>query len=134
MAGYLLDSHTLLWLKAKPGEIRDEALAEIANPLNAVFVSVAAIWELAIKSAKGKLGDYVQFGVDDADALLRALQESGIGLLAIQMPHTLTAAWLPPLHSDPFDRMMIAQAQREDLAVATRDPVFSRYQVRVLAV
>lgn len=134
MAGYLLDSHTFLWLKTKPDEVRDQAFAEIADPANDLFVSIATIWELAIKSAKGKLDPYAHLGAGDGDALLRALQESGIGLLAIQVSHAIAAAWLPPYHNDPFDRIMIAQAQHENLTIATRDSAFKRYGVRVLTV
>lgn len=132
MAGYLLDSHAFFWIKTNPREIATDALAQIADPGNDVFVSVAGIWELAIKSAKGKLDPPVQ--LVDANALLSALQESGFGLLSIQVSHALAAARLPSHHSDPFDRMMIAQAQQQNLIIATRDSMFRRYDVRVLAI
>src|SRR5213082_1370816 len=125
MASYLLDSNAFLWVKTDPHHARREAIAEIVDPANDVFVSVAAIWELAIKSAMGKLDPPVP--IDSSDAIVSALRESGFNLLAIQLSHALAAAWLPRHHRDPFDRMMIAQAQHEDLVVVTRDTVFKRY-------
>jgi PIN domain nuclease of toxin-antitoxin system len=133
MARYLLDSNAFLWVKTNPDHgARREAIAEIADPANDIFVSVAAIWELAIKSAQGKLDPPVP--INASDAITSGLRQSGFNLLAIQLSHALAAAWLPQHHRDPFDRMMIAQAQQEDLIVITRDSVFRRYDVRVLAI
>ncbi len=134
MAGYLLDSNAFLWIKTDPGQIRAETLAEVADTSNRVHVSIAALWELAIKSAMGKLDVFTRaIGRDDA-LLTNALRESGISLLSIEVPHVLVAARLPLHHRDPFDRMMIAQAQQENLIIVTRDAIFARYEVRVVQV
>jgi PIN domain nuclease of toxin-antitoxin system len=95
---------------------------------------VAGLWELAIKSAAGKLGPFSQIMAVSPDALLEALRQSRFDLLSIGLQHALIAARLPPYHRDPFDRVMIAQAQQEDLTVVTRDSVFASYDVRVLRI
>jgi PIN domain nuclease of toxin-antitoxin system len=132
MAGYLLDSHTFLWAKTSPREIHASTLAEITKPQNQVFVSVAALWELAIKAELGKLGPYAPLIERDPESLLGVLRESNFALLPIALSHALAAARLPLHHRDPFDRLMIAQAQAENLVAVTRDAAFAKYNVRVL--
>lgn len=134
MAGYLLDSNAFLWIKTDPKQINTETLAELADASNRVLVSVAGLWELAIKSAMGKLAVYERMLAHDDSMLRKALRESGIQLLSIELPHVLAAARLPLHHRDPFDRMMIAQAKDLNLAVVTRDAIFARYDVRVIQI
>jgi PIN domain nuclease of toxin-antitoxin system len=134
MAGYLLDSNAFLWIKTHPGQIGSKALAELAEPSNRLYVSIAGLWELAIKSAMGKLDIFERLiGRDDA-ALRESLRESGILLLQMDVSHVLLAARLPMHHRDPFDRMMIAQAKRENLTIVTRDAIFARYDVSVVQI
>jgi PIN domain nuclease of toxin-antitoxin system len=99
-----------------------------------VHVSIVALWELAIKAAMGRLDIFERISGRTPAALSGALRESGFDLLPIEIPHVLLAARLPLHHRDPFDRMMIAQAQEEHLTIVTRDAIFARYGVRVLAV
>lgn len=87
-----------------------------------VFVSAATTWEIAIKQALGKLA----FPVDRIEAML---EEAGFEPLAIQVAHTMRAGALPPLHHDPFDRLLIAQAQHEGMTLVSIDPQVRRYAV-----
>jgi PIN domain nuclease of toxin-antitoxin system len=121
----LLDAHALLWWLADDAELSDEAKAAIADPMNEVLVSAATVWEIGIKRALGKLRA--------PDGLVAALEPAGFGALPITLPDAETAAALPSHHRDPFDRMLVAQAGRLDAAVVSRDPVFARYGVEVVA-
>jgi PIN domain nuclease of toxin-antitoxin system len=119
----LLDTHVLIWwARAEPlaGEVR-EALAE---PSNDVMVSAASIWEAEIKVAAGRL----RLGRD----LARESEAHGFRQLEITFAHASSAARLPMHHGDPFDRMLVAQAELEGLTIVSRDPVFERYPVAVL--
>lgn len=120
----LLDTHVLLWwLAAEP--IRVEAREAIASPRSTVFVSAASAWEISIKRALGKL--------EAPDDLEQQLRRHRFAPLAITVRDGLRAGSLPDLHPDPFDRMLVAQALNEDLAVATRDERIGEYGVRTLA-
>jgi PIN domain nuclease of toxin-antitoxin system len=119
----LLDTHVLLWWA------RREALAEaarhaVADPGNQVLVSAASIWEAEIKAAGGRL----HLGRN----LARESEVRGFEQLAITFAHAVHAARLPAHHGDPFDRMLVAQAQLEGLTLVSRDPVFDQYSVAVL--
>ncbi|MDP9387119.1 MAG: type II toxin-antitoxin system VapC family toxin [Actinomycetota bacterium] len=119
----LLDTHTLLWWLA--GErLEGEASERIADRSTLVAVSAASIWESAIKSAVGKL--------DVPEPLGRAAMEEGFAPLHVTFDHAELAGRLPKHHRDPFDRMLVAQAQTEGLAIVTRDPAFDAYDVEVL--
>jgi PIN domain nuclease of toxin-antitoxin system len=134
MAGYLLDSNAFLWIKTDTRQVQPDALAELADASNRVHVSIAGLWELAIKAAMGKIEIFDRLiGLDDA-ALRNALRESGFQLLSIEVSHVLVPARLPLHHRNPFDRMIIAQAQQQNLVVVTRDAIFACYEVRVLQI
>lgn len=134
MARYLLDSNAFLNFKTDPHSLRPQAREVIESRENALFVSVAGLWEMSIKAAKGKLEDFEHMIAGGSSALHNALIESGFELLPIELVHIVTAAKLPHHHGDPFDRMMIAQAAEENLTVITRDSIFSRYsEIRVMA-
>ena len=119
----LLDSHCLLWWLGDM-DLNDAARDAIGDPSSSVFVSAASIWELEIKAALGKL-------VIDAD-LMAEIPESGMSWLPITAVHGRTAARLPAHHRDPFDRMLIAQAQVEDYTLISRDGVFASYGVSLI--
>jgi len=114
----LLDTHILLWWLNGSAELRAEARELIANPENAVFVSAAAIWEIYIKKSLGKL--------ELPDGFESALDAS-FEMLAIQAGHARAAASLPAIHRDPFDRILVAQAQVERLTLLTADAVLAEY-------
>ncbi len=119
----LLDTHVLLWwLSAQ--HLRPKAAAAIASADSEVWVSSATVWEMSIKAGLGKL--------IVPDDLGDQLVHHGFELLPIGLAHALAVRSLPTHHADPFDRMLVAQAQVEDLTVVTRDSALRRYAVPVL--
>lgn len=118
----LLDTHFFLWWVADDPRLGKRARAEIAKPGNQVWVSAASLWEIGIKRALGKL----EVGSTD---LLLELKMAGFEELAMLGRHALLAASLPRHHLDPFDRMLIAQAQLEQMILVTQDSAFSAYEV-----
>ncbi|MBA2438358.1 MAG: type II toxin-antitoxin system VapC family toxin [Acidimicrobiia bacterium] len=119
----LLDTHPLLWwLDETP--MTPTAHAGIVDPSVKVLVSGASIWEIAIKEASGKLR------VDGR--VIDHVERKGFDRLLISFEHAERAGSLPLHHKDPFDRLLIAQAQLEDLTVVTRDRSFEAYDVAVL--
>ena len=117
----LLDTHILLWWLADDPGLSEKQRSAIADPANVVYVSAASAWEIAIKKALGKL-----IAPDDLGAALIA---SELEQLPITVAHAEAVGGLPPHHRDPFDRMLIAQAEVENLTVVTGDPVFAKYEV-----
>ncbi len=120
----ILDTHALLWWLSDDRRLTKAARSAIANPETAVFVSAVTAWEIAIKKAIGKLS-----APDDLADKVRA---GGFFELPITIADGLLAGTLPRHHDDPFDRMLVAQAQRHRLRVVTRDPTFSLYGVATL--
>ncbi len=126
----LLDSHVFVWAKARPEKLNAATRAAIADPENELFVSVVSAWELWVKHAKRPIAPVLDGG---PPAFMAALAESGMALLDIRLEHAAAAAALPFHHRDPFDRMLIAQATVDRLALVTHDDTFDRYQgVRIL--
>lgn len=119
----LLDTHALLWWFARDRQLAEDARDIIEDGENVVVVSAASVWEVAIKRASGKLKAPPSF----AGAVTRA----GFDSLAITHEHAERAGALAPHHRDPFDRMLVAQAQAERLTILSRDPVFDLYDVDV---
>jgi PIN domain nuclease of toxin-antitoxin system len=115
----LLDAHALLWWLDDSPELGGQARAAIADPLNDVLISAATVWEIEIKRALGKL--------EAPAGLVDALEPAGLGSLPITLRDAESAARLPDFHRDPFDRMLVAQAQRLDAVIVTRDNVFTAY-------
>ena len=121
----LLDTHALLWWLTEPQRLNGRAYEAIADTFNEVFVSAVSGWEIAVKRALGKLR-----APDDLEA---GVKEQGFTLLSLTSSHAERAGALPPHHGDPFDRMLVAQAQAEDLILVTRDRYIPRYDVRTMA-
>lgn len=121
MAGFLLDTHALLWSLALPERLHAEARQAIKDPQNTVFVSTASVWEMAIKSALDKL--------DMPDDLEDQLRLNRFDVLEITLVHAQAVEYLPMLHRDPFDRMLVVQALNEGLTLLTRDPLVQQYAV-----
>jgi PIN domain nuclease of toxin-antitoxin system len=117
----LLDTHAFLWWDSKDARLPDGHRLAIASPQNQVFVSALTVWEIAIKRASGKLG----FQASAA----KAIEEHGFLSLPITVEHAEWAGSLPQLHRDPFDRLLVAQAQLEGLVLVTVDEQILRYQV-----
>jgi len=101
------------------------ALSFIVDPANAIFVSPATYWEIAIKLSSGK---YI-FAVSFAEFVQRAIHDNGFTILPIEPYHCEPLVSLPPHHKDPFDRLLIAQAMAENIPIITVDPVFDNYPV-----
>ena len=118
----LLDTHVLLWWSGER-DLSGEALSEIANPDNVVYVSSASIWEISIKRARGKLR------VDDA---IFDVGDDGFEPLPITHADARIAGALPDHHRDPFDRMLIAQALTHGLTLVTRDSRMELYEASIL--
>lgn len=120
----LLDTHALLWWLSADPTLSPTATEAIADGTNTVFVSAASAWEMAIKRSLGKL--------TYPDELAEALAACGFQTLPISLAHALAAGALPRHHDDPFDRILIAQAQIEGLLLVTRDERIRRYPVATL--
>jgi len=115
----LLDTHIVLWVLANSPRLPDEARGLIRD-CEISYVSAATVWEIAIKTARGKLGvDTVELTVDLAAATLHDLP--------ITWAHALAVKRLPPLHNDPFDRLLVAQAMTEPLILLTVDADLEQY-------
>ena len=121
----LLDTHALLWWLTEDDTLRREAAQSIASPMNEVVVSVASIWEVEIKRARGTLRA-------PAD-IIETTERAGFSCLPILAGDAVRAARLPFHHGDPFDRMLVAHAMRLDAVIVTRDPAFRAYGVPLLA-
>jgi PIN domain nuclease of toxin-antitoxin system len=119
----LVDTHIVLWWLADDETLGDEIKDRLDHEPD-VYVSVATMWEVAIKQALGKLP-----GPANLPELIR---DSGLTPLLITAEHAIGAGRLPLIHRDPFDRMLIAQAQREDLTLVTRGEHCQKYDVSVL--
>jgi PIN domain nuclease of toxin-antitoxin system len=118
----LLDTHLLLWSTVRPGLLSAAGKALIENPENEVIFSVVSIWEIAIKNAKG----YVDFRVEPR-SFRQDLLQLRLTELILSGEHTVAVAGLPPIHKDPFDRILIAQAMVEGITLLTADPKIAQY-------
>jgi PIN domain nuclease of toxin-antitoxin system len=121
----LLDTHILIWWLSDDLALPAAARAAIGDPRAEIFVSAATAWEITIKHALGRL----DFPVGRMSEILNA---AGFIPLSIKVEHGVLAGGLPRHHDDPFDRMLIAQAQHEGLTIATADSKFRSYAVAVL--
>lgn len=121
----LLDSHVFLWWKTADPRL-SPTIRDAIGSAEEVFVSAATAWELGLKVSLGKLRlpESVETGA----------RASGFQELPVNFRHTELAVALPPLHRDPFDRMLIAQARCEGLTLVTHDEEILRYEVAVLRV
>jgi PIN domain nuclease of toxin-antitoxin system len=120
----LLDTHALLWALSAPARLPASTARAIRDPSNAVYVSAASTWEIAIKAALGKVSA-------DVDEVVRTAAAVGFAELPISNKHAQRVRSLPAHHRDPFDRMLIAQAMVEGLMVVTHDREFSAYKVSI---
>ncbi|WP_163544162.1 type II toxin-antitoxin system VapC family toxin [Occultella kanbiaonis] len=118
----LLDTHLLLWAAYQPERLGSSAIALISDEGNALNFSAASIWEVSIKSGLGR----ADFTVDSR-VLRRALLENGYAELPVTGMHAAAVADLPPIHRDPFDRLLIAQARVEGITLLTSDPLVGQY-------
>jgi PIN domain nuclease of toxin-antitoxin system len=122
----LLDTHVLLWCLSQPGALRPDLRDRLQDPDNVVFVSTVSAWEMEIKRALGKLK-----APADLDEQLRQRRFTE---LSVHLRHVRALRDLPPLHRDPFDRMLVAQALADDLTLVSHDKRVQRYPVPCLPV
>jgi PIN domain nuclease of toxin-antitoxin system len=125
----LLDTHIALWAITDSPKLPQKARELIQSPKTTVWVSVASIWEIAIKHSLGR-GD---MPVSSHDAL-RYFRESGYRLLPIEADHVVAIEELAAHHQDPFDRMLVAQALVEPMRLMTHDPMVALYSDTIIAV
>lgn len=124
----LLDTQAWLWMIGPQERLSDAARAMLEDGHNDLYLSTAAVWEIGIKHAAGKL----KFTGPLAVHIPMQIRRSGVRPLAPTVEHVLRAAALPMHHRDPFDRLMVAQAQEEELALLTTDDRLSAYEVEVI--
>ncbi|CAN1212059.1 PIN domain-containing protein [Tumidithrix helvetica PCC 7403] len=124
----LLDTQCWLWWFSQPEKLSEQAIAQIVDETNEVWLSVASVWEIGIKVAIGKLP--LPEPIDDY--ISTRMAQLGARSLEITASHALRASALPLLHRDPFDRMLIAQTQIEGMTLVSADSMFDRYEVSVI--
>lgn len=125
---FLVDTHCWLWLQASPERFAPEVLARLEDPANELLLSAASSWEIAIKFAFGKL----PLPEPPQRYVPHRMSASGTRGLAVEHAHALRAGVLPMHHRDPFDRLLVAQAQIEQLVLVTVDPQLEPYGARIL--
>jgi PIN domain nuclease of toxin-antitoxin system len=118
----LIDTHTFLWFVSGSKELTSTARALIEDEQNEIYISIASLWEISIKTANGKLEIEGGFGsvIDD-------IVENAIEILPINFSHTLEQNRLEFHHRDPFDRMIVSQARVEEMNLVSSDAIFDRY-------
>jgi len=124
----LLDTHTFLWWITDDVRLSPHARTVIADGNNELFLSAASGWEIAIKAKLGK----IQLPSDPTSFVPKQLRINAIEPLAVQMAHALHVYLLPKHHRDPFDRILVAQAQAERMAIITADRQIAQYAVEIL--
>ena len=127
---FLLDTHCWLWLQTDRGRFDAGFLETLAAPSSGRYLSAASVWEIAIKHAIGKL----PLPEPPAIYVPERMRLSRVQELAISHAHALAVGVLPPHHRDPFDRVLVAQAQIEGLTLVTADSSLARYDVRLIQV
>lgn len=124
----LVDTHCWLWALARPEALNAEAAALLGDSDTEVVFSAASVWEIAIKSSLGKL----RISHSAGDSLFDIIDSQPLTRLPILHSHARHVATLPRHHGDPFDRLLIAQAQMENLPIMTADDQFLRYEIEVI--
>jgi PIN domain nuclease of toxin-antitoxin system len=124
----LVDTQCWLWMTSAPGRFSTAARAIVEQQEHELYLSAASAWEIAIKHALGKL----QLPEPPAAYVPVRLEATGVRPLAIVHEHALRVSTLPPHHRDPFDRLIVAQAQIEGLMILTSDPMFDAYEVETI--
>ena len=124
----LLDTHAFLWLDAARNKLSPTAVEAFQNPDNEIYLSIASVWEIQIKTQLGRLTLPLPL-----PEMVRAQQAAnGIRLLALELEHIYTLASLPAHHADPFDRVLLAQAQADGLTLMSNDSALAAYGAKLL--
>jgi PIN domain nuclease of toxin-antitoxin system len=120
----LLDTHCWLWLQVSPERLTAQVRDLLADPGNELYLSAASAWEIAVKWSLGKL----PLPAPPSEYVPSRLDRQGVAGLPVELRHALQVASLPRHHRDPFDRLLIAQAQIENLHLLTADRTFASYE------
>lgn len=120
----LLDTHALIWSSIEPRRLSRPAAAAITDPANTILVSAASAWEVSIKRRRG--------GLVFPPVTRQVLLDLRMQALDVSLEHAVAVEELPDLHSDPFDRILVAQARVEGCVLVSRDPLVRAYEVRTL--
>jgi PIN domain nuclease of toxin-antitoxin system len=123
----LLDTHAFLWFVAGDARLSRRARRALEDSHALLFLSAASVWEMAIKVSLGRLTL-----PSTAAEYIAAKIQSGLEIVPVEWPHAAAVETLPIHHRDPFDRLLIAQAQLEEYSIVSADRVFRRYDVRVI--
>ena len=124
----LLDTHAFLWIVGDDARLSQAARNAFRSPQNEVWLSVASIWEIVVKAARGKLA----FPQPAAHYLREQIRQTRVDVLPISLSHVLKLESLPMRHRDPFDRILVAQALEEGIPLLTRDRMLGAYGVEIL--
>jgi PIN domain nuclease of toxin-antitoxin system len=122
----LIDTHLLLWAAGSPERLSPEARGLLGDPENELLFSAASLWEIAIKAGHGRSDFRV-----DARLFRRSLLNNGYRELVVTGEHAVAVTTLPPIHKDPFDRMLVAQSMVEGITLLTADPLMAQYPAPV---
>ena len=128
MSKLLLDTHVLIWVSQGSRKLGKKASRLVTDPAVEVWLSAVSVWEIANKVALGRL----RLRDSARKWLSSEASANNLSPLPLTQEHALAAAELPRYHEDPFDRLLIGQAQVEDLKIMTADPQFERYNVRLI--
>ena len=124
----LLDTHTFVWWDSDPSRLSSSALQACQNQANTMMLSVVSVWEMQIKTQLGKL----KLNMPLAEIIRNQQQVNGVQILSMTLDHVLALEDLPVHHKDPFDRLLIAQANVEEAVLVSSDSAFSEYSVQLL--
>jgi PIN domain nuclease of toxin-antitoxin system len=122
----LLDTHTFIWWDSEPGRLSAAAMALLKDPSTTVLLSVVSVWEIVLKEQQGRLSMRAALR-DIVDEQVR----NGIQILDVTLAHSLAVSSLPLIHKDPFDRLLVAQANVEGAVLVTADSLLSGYPVSI---
>jgi PIN domain nuclease of toxin-antitoxin system len=124
----LIDTHTFLWWNMEDPQLSERAKAIIADGQNEVYLSAASVWEIVIKTAKGRL----ILPESPAQYISRRMSQNRFRSLPVQISHAVHVLELPLYHNDPFDRLLIAQSRLESLPLVTQDEDILRYDIETV--
>jgi PIN domain nuclease of toxin-antitoxin system len=124
----LLDTHAFIWWDSDISQLSPTALQLCQDPANTLLLSAASVWEMQIKQQLGKL----KLKLPLREIVQTQQESNGIAVLPVQLAHVLLLEQLPLHHRDPFDRLLIAQANAEQAALLSCDSVFGKYQVHII--
>lgn len=124
----LLDTHTFIWWDSEPAKLSTSALSACQDQANTLILSVVSVWEIQIKSQLGKL----KLNLPLSEIIQSQRQMNNVQILTVELDHVLELQNLPYHHKDPFDRLLIAQTNVEDMLLVSGDSVFSEYPINLI--